>query len=62
MRLFSRMEEQMEYLIDRTELPYDAMVNDAAWLIPVKKDGDGSHDAETEKIQTDEVPGKGLTL
>jgi len=56
------MEKPMEYLIDRTELPYDAMVNDAAWLIPIKKDGDESHDAETEKIQTDEVPGKGLTL
>jgi len=62
MRLFSCIEEQMEFLIDRTELPYDAMVNDAAWLIPIKKDGDGTHDAETEKIQADEVPGEGLPL
>jgi len=52
----------MDFLIDRTELPYDAMVADAAWLIPVKKDGDGTHDAETEKIQTDKIQGEGLPL
>ncbi len=52
----------MEFLIDRKELPYDAMVADASWLIPIKKDGDCSHDAETEEIQTDKIQGEGLVL
>ncbi len=53
----------MRFLIDRTELPYDAMVPDASWLIPVDgKEGDGTDDAETEEIQADEVHGENLPL
>jgi len=47
----------MDFLIDRTELPYDAMVADAAWLLPVKKDGDESHDEKTEEIHADKIHG-----
>ena len=33
----------MKFLIDRAELPYDAMVSDALWLIKIddKEDGGG---------------------
>lgn len=54
----------MKFLIDRTELPYDAMVPDASWLIPIddEEEGDGTDDAETEKLQTDTVHGGGVLL
>lgn len=54
-----------KFLIDRRELPYDAMVPDASWLIPIaktEKDGDGTDDAEAEKLQTDEIHGRELCL
>ena len=31
----------VKYLIDRTELPYDAFVADPSWLIPVDDDEEG---------------------
>lgn len=37
----------MRFLIDRTELPYDAMVADPAVLIPIE-DEDEADDAENE--------------
>ena len=37
----------MKFLIDRTELPYDAMVADPSWLIPIE-DEDEADDAEAE--------------
>ncbi len=48
-----------KYLIDRTELPYDAMVNDPSWLIPIDdmKEGENKDDAKIEKLQTDQVHG-----
>ena len=53
----------MKFLIDRTELPYDAMVPDASWLIPIdEEEGDGTDDEETEKLQTDTVHGGGVLL
>jgi len=54
-----------KFLIDRRELPYDAMVPDASWLIPIaekEKDGDGTDDAEAEELQTDEIHGRELCL
>lgn len=53
-----------KYLIDRTELPYDAFAADEAWLCPYEdgKEGEKTHDTETEKIQTDEVHGEDLAL
>ena len=53
-----------KYLIDRTELPYDAFVVAKAWLCPYEdgKEGEKTHDTETEKIQTDEVHGEDLAL
>ena len=45
----------MRFLIDRTELPYDAMVPDPSWLIPVEEEGDGNEIAASE-INTTEEP------
>lgn len=45
----------MKFMIERTGLPYDAMVPDASWLIPIKKDGDDGDDAKTEEIQADKI-------
>ena len=45
-------------LIDRTQLPYDAMVADPSWLgvVEEEKKGDAADgDTETEEIQTNEV-------
>ncbi len=36
------------FLIDRTELPYDAMVPDESWLIPIEDDEDENEDEEDE--------------
>lgn len=36
----------MKFLIDRTELPYDAMVADPSWLIPVEEDEEDEDDEE----------------
>ena len=34
----------MKFLIDRHDLPYDAMVNDESWLCPVEEgDDDNKH-------------------
>lgn len=52
----------MKFLIDRTELPYDAMVPDASWLIPTEEEGDGADDAETEEIQADNAHGEKFPL
>ena len=52
----------MRFLIDRTELPYDAMVPDPSWLIPVEEEGDGTDDEETEELQTDTVHGEDVPL
>lgn len=52
----------MKFLIDRKELPYDAMVPDAAWLIPIEEEGDGSDDKKTEELQADTVYGKDIPL
>ncbi len=48
-----------KYLIDRTELPYDAIVNDPSWLIPIDdtKEGENTDDAKTKELQTDQVYG-----
>lgn len=53
-----------KYLTGRTELPYDAFAADEAWLCPYEdgKEGEKTHDTETEKIQTDEVHGEDLAL
>lgn len=48
-----------KFAIDRTTLPYDAMVGDPSWLIPIEEDGDSGGDEKTEKIQTDQVQSKG---
>ena len=36
----------MKFLIDRTELPYDAMVADPSWLIPIDEDEADDEEAE----------------
>ena len=51
----------MKFLIDRRDLPYDAMVPDASWLGLVEEEGDDD-DAEIEEIQTDSFQGEGLLL
>lgn len=38
----------MKFMIDRTELPYDAMVADPSWLGPIEDD------EETETEEDDE--------
>ena len=52
----------MKFLIDRTELPYDAMVPEPSWLIPTEEEGDGKDDAKTEEIQADDTHGENLQL
>jgi len=52
----------MKFLIDRNELPYDAMISDPKELCPVEEEGDDTDDEETGKIQTDTVYGKGQPL
>ena len=39
-----------KYLIDRKELPYDAMVPDPAYLIPIEEDEEETDDEESEEI------------
>lgn len=56
------MEVFMKFLIDRADLPYDAMVPDPALLIPIEEEGDGADDEEAEEIQTDTVHGEDLAL
>ncbi len=51
----------MKFLIDRRDLPYDAMVPDASWLGPVEEEGE-DNDAEIEEIQTDSLQSEGLLL
>lgn len=48
-----------KFAIDRTTLPYDAMVGDHSWFIPIEEDGDSSGDEKTEEVQTDQVQSKG---
>ena len=52
----------MKFKIDRTELPYDAMVADPSWLIPYEEEGETTDDEETGELQTDAVYGEGLPL
>lgn len=53
----------MRFLIDRNELPYDAMVSDPSQLIPIEDEkGEGTDDKEAEEIHTDTVHGRRLTL
>ena len=54
----------MRYLIDRTELPYDAMVPDPSWLIPVEEEeeGGGTDDEETGGLHADKVHGRDIPL
>lgn len=52
----------MRFLIDRTELPYDAMVPDPSWLIPVEEEGDGKDDEKTGELQADQVHGGDISL
>lgn len=52
----------MKFLIDRAELPYDAMVPDASWLIPIDEENGDTDDEETEEIHADEVHGGGVPL
>ena len=51
----------MKFLIDRRDLPYDAMVPDASWLGPVEEEGDDD-DAEIEEIQANNLQSEGLLL
>ena len=55
----------MKFLIDRNELPYDAMVPDASWLIPIEdneEEGDGTDDEKTDALQADQVHGEDVSL
>ena len=54
----------MKFLIDRKELPYDAMVADESWLVPIEdeEEGDPADDAETKEVQTDQIHGKDIPL
>ena len=52
----------MKFLIDRADLPYDAMVPDRDLLIPIEEEGDGADDEEAEELQTDTVHGEDLAL
>ena len=49
----------MDFLIDRKDLPYDAFVNDPSWLIPIEEGGGEGADAEIEEVQADAVHGEG---
>lgn len=48
----------LKYRIDRTELPYDAMVPDPSFLLTYEEEGD-EYDEKTEEVQADEVHGEG---
>ena len=52
------------FLIDRKELPYDAMVSDASWLIPIEdeEEGGGTDDEKTKELQANEIHGKDIPL
>ena len=39
----------MKFLIDRAELPYDAMVSDASWLIPIDDKDDSGREMTMDK-------------
>ena len=52
---FVAVEVKMKFLIDREDLPYDAMVPDPSWLGPIEEEGDADGDAEAEEIQPDRV-------
>ena len=44
------------YLIDRTQLPYDAFVADESWLIPIEEDdADGNEGTDPETDGTEET-------
>ena len=45
----------MKFRIDRTKLPYDAMVPDPSWLGPYEEEGEETNDEKTEEIQADSV-------
>ncbi len=48
----------MRFLIDRNELPYDAMVSDPSQLIPIDdEEGEDTDDEEAEEIHTDTIHG-----
>ena len=51
-----------KYLLDRKELPYDAMVKDPSWLIPVDEEENEVENAEETEVQTIEVHVEGLPL
>ena len=56
--LFLCPEVTMRFLIDRNELPYDAMVSDPSQLIPIDdEEGEDTDDKKAEEIQTDKVHG-----
>ena len=53
----------MKFLIDRKDLPYDAMVADPSWLIPIDdEEGDDTNDEKTEELPADQVHGKDVSL
>lgn len=52
---FVAVEVEMKFLIDREDLPYDAMVPDPSWLGPIEEEGDEDGDAEAEEIQPNRV-------
>ena len=51
-----------KFAIDRTTLPYDAMVGDPSWLIPIEEDGDSDGDEKTEEVQADQVQSQGQSV
>ena len=51
-----------ERLIERQRLPYDAMVPDPSWLGEADTEVEVTESEKTEKIQADQVQGKGLGL
>ncbi|MGI6256612.1 MAG: hypothetical protein ACOYJU_00875 [Anaerovoracaceae bacterium] len=42
----------MKFLIDRNELPYDAMVADPSWLIPIDEDEETGEEGEEDGAQS----------
>lgn len=52
--VFYALEAVMKFKIDRTELPYDAMVSDPSVLLPYEEEGE-EPDEETEEVQADSV-------
>lgn len=47
-----------KFLIDRTELPYDAMVADPSWLGIIEEEGETDDDEETSELSADKVYGE----